>query len=222
MTKYNKDIIEKTAKYIEKISHKESGHDWSHIERVWKNAIYIWEKENANLFIVELAALLHEIWDHKFNNWVDKWWELSRKFLEGLDVDEEVISHITHIIETMWFKWTWKTKPKTLEWLVVQDADRLEAIWAITIWRAFAYWWKIWRAMYIPEDKPWIYENFDEYLKSKTPESDHTIKHFYEKLLLLKDLINTETAKKVAIKRHKFMEDFLKQFFIEWNGEDLK
>ena len=221
MEKYDIEIIEKTAQYVRENSHNDSAHDWYHIE-VWKNAKYIWERENADLFIVELAILLHDIWDHKFNNWVERWPELAQKWLESLWVEKHIIEHVCHIIDTMWFKWTGKSKPKTLEWLVVQDADRLDSMWAITIWRIFSIWQKFWRPMYNPEVKSRKYKDSEDYLTTQTPEWDHTIKHFYDKLLLLKDLINTKTAKKVAEKRHKVMVDFLEEFLIEWDWKDFE
>lgn len=213
-----KEIINETREYVEKTLKGEgSGHDWWHILRVWNTAKTIGKKEKANMFVVELAALLHDIADWKFNGGDElAGARVSREWLEKLNVDQETIGHICDIITTSSFKGAGvKTEMKTLEGKVVQDADRLDAIGAIGIGRTFAYSGHKGREMYNPNVKPEFHTSAEQYKNNTTP----TINHFYEKLLLLKDLMNTETARKVALKRHKYMESFLKQFFKEWDGE---
>lgn len=212
-------IINKTAEYVKaKLFGESSGHDWWHVYRVWKNAVHISKYESVDLFVVELAALLHDIADWKFNDGNDDIGpQLAREWLEKLSVDENIISHVCQIIKDASFKGAGvMTKMKTIEGMVVQDADRLDAIGAIGISRAFAYGGAKGREMYNPELKPEKHESFEQYKNKQS----HTINHFYEKLLLLKELMNTATAKKIAEKRHKVMEEFLDEFFQEWEGKD--
>ena len=212
-------IINKTAEYIkEKLTGESSGHDWWHVYRVWKNAIHIGKIEKADLFIIELASLLHDIADWKFQDGDDNIGpKLAREWLEKLAVDENIISHVCQIIKDASFKGVGvKIKMKTIEGMIVQDADRLDAIGAIGIARTFAYGGSKGREMYNPDIKPEKHESFKRYKNSQSP----TINHFYEKLLLLKELMNTATAKKIAEKRHKIMEEFLNNFFQEWEGKD--
>lgn len=194
-----------------------SGHDWWHVYRVWKNAVYIGKRENADLFVVQLAALLHDIADWKFRVGDDSIGpKIARNWLEKLKVDESTIAHVCEIILEMSFKGAGvNSRMKTKEGRVVQDADRLDAIGAIGIARAFAYGGHKGREIYNPIIKPERHETFEQYKKGRGP----TINHFYEKLLLLKGLMNTITAKKMAAKRHKFMKRFLDEFFVEWKGE---
>ncbi|MDO8610485.1 MAG: HD domain-containing protein [bacterium] len=214
----NEDIILKTSEYVKKeLLNEGSGHDWWHIFRVWNNAKLICKTERANIFIVELAALLHDIADWKFNNGDQKAGSKKAKiWLESLYVDPQIILKVCEIIETSSFKGAKvQTSMKTIEGKIVQDADRLDAIGAIGIGRSFTYGGHIGRLMHNPEIKPYIHKTAEEYIEI----SESTINHFYEKLLLLKDLMNTETAKKIAQKKHEFMQEFLTQFYKEWNGE---
>ncbi len=212
-------IVKQTEEYIQtKLQGEGSGHDWWHIYRVLKNAIYIGKEEKADLFVVQLAALLHDVADWKFhdrdNNIGSK---LAREWLENLRVDEETISHVCNIIEDVSFKGaSVKTPMKTKEGMIVQDADRLDAIGAIGIARTFAYGGYKSREIYNPTIKPEKHESFEQYKNSR----GSVINHFYEKLLLLKDLMNTETARKIAGGRHAFMEQFLDRFFEEWDRND--
>lgn len=210
-------IIDKTAKYVEsKLSGEGSGHDWWHVYRVWKNAIHIGKGEKADMFIVELAALLHDIADWKFTGGDETVGpKLAREWLEKLNVDEKIITHVCEIIENISFKGAGvKNKIKTLEGRVVQDADRLDAIGAMGIARCFAYGGHKGREIHNPNIKPILHGTSEEYKKSSSP----SINHFYEKLLLLKDLMNTKTGKQIAQARHKYMEEYLKQFYAEWEG----
>lgn len=211
-----KKIIEKTKEYVKQEMLKgDSGHDWSHVLRVNNTAKMIAKKEKADLFIVELSTLFHDIADSKFTNGDETIAPRKIKdFLNSLKVDTETIEKVNYIVEHMSFK---KNQPseKSLEFKVVQDADRLDAIGAIGIARAFSFGGYKNRLMYNPEEKPNFNQTKEQYVKAEGT----TINHFYEKLLLLKDLMNTETAKKLAKKRHKFMEKYLDQFYKEWNGK---
>lgn len=209
-------IINKTMEFVKsKLEGEGTGHDFFHILRVYKTAIYICKKEGADLFVVQLAALLHDIADWKFNNGnSDIGSSISKEWLKGLYVDEVIINKITMIIRTMSFKGgTTNSKQETIEGMVVQDADRLDAIGAIGIARAFAYGGYKKRELYNPNVKPKKYKDFDLFKVSV----DTTINHFYEKLLLLKDLMNTESGKEMAKERHEFMKNYLEQFFGEWD-----
>ena len=216
----NKDeVIKRTADYIKsKLDGESSGHDWWHTYRVWKTAVNIGKKEDADLFVVQLAALLHDIADWKFHSGDDSIGpKLAREWLEKLDVDENIISHVCEIIKGVSFKGAGvKSKIKTKEGMVVQDADRLDALGSIGIARAFAYGGHKGREIYNPNIKPEKHESFEQYKNNKGT----TINHFYEKLLLLKDLMNTPSARKIAEERHRFMEEYLDKFFKEWEGKD--
>jgi len=212
-------IINQTAEYIKlRLSGEGSGHDWWHVYRVWKNAVHIAESEQADLFIVELAALLHDIADWKFNDGNDDIGpQMAKEWLERLNVEETVVVHVCSIIHDISFKGAGvATNMKTIEGMIVQDADRLDAMGAIGISRAFAYGGSKGREMYNPELKPENHNSFEQYKNSK----GNSINHFYEKLLLLKELMNTKTARKIAEKRHVFMEEYLSEFFLEWEGKD--
>jgi len=214
-------IISKTKEYVEnKLGGEGTGHDWWHTLRVYNTSIYIGEKENANLLVVELAALLHDVADWKFNDGnSDIGPQLSRDLLESLGVDNDIINKVTTIIETMSFKGgTTNSKQETIEGKVVQDADRLDAIGAIGIARAFAYGGYKERELYNPNIKPQKYKDFEQYKKN----IGTTINHFYEKLLLLKDLMNTHSGKFMALERHEIMLKYLNQFFEEWNLNENK
>jgi uncharacterized protein len=210
--------IATTAAYVQELlSGEGSGHDWWHIYRVWNNARSIAANENADLYIVELAALLHDIGDHKFHNGDETVGpRLAREWLEQHEVPDEVVGHICDIIKDLSYKGAGTSSVmKTIEGCIVQDADRLDAIGAIGIARAFAYGGHKSRELYNPLIKPELHNSFEQYKASTAP----TINHFYEKLLLLKDRMHTDTARKLAEERHQYMEVFLKQFYAEWEGK---
>ena len=212
-------ILKQTEEHIKnKLSGEGSGHDWWHIHRVRKIAVHIGTLENADLFVVQLAALLHDISDWKFNDGnFNAGPKLAREWLEKLQVRAEIISHVCEIIKGVSFKGAGvKTKMGTLEGMIVQDADRLDAIGAIGIARTFAYGGHKSREIYNPGIRPEWHGSFEEYKNGTGP----VINHFYEKLLLLKDLMNTETARKIAVERHRYMEQFLERFFREWDGKE--
>ena len=196
-----------------------TGHDWWHIHRVWKTATKIAEESNADQFVVQLAALFHDIADWKFHDGdLSAGSVKTKEVLVLMHVEDEIISHVCEIVERISFKGAGvKNGIRTLEGMIVQDADRLDAIGAIGVARAFAYGGSKGRLMHDTNIKSNLHKNFDEYKNNVSP----TINHFYEKLLLLKDLMNTETGKKIAESRHQYLEDFLKQFYLEWDGEDI-
>ena len=208
-------MIEKTKEFVkEKLYGEGSGHDWFHIERVYNLSRYLAEKENADSFIVEMAALLHDIDDWKFSSNNDNNPTNTEVFLKKIQVNEEDLIKIIKIINTISFKGgVVDSSQETIEGKVVQDADRLDAIGAIGIARTFAYGGNKNRVIYDPNIKP---INFTTLAEVKN-ENNHTINHFYEKLLKLKDLMNTKSAKEIAEKRHKYMEEFLNEFYSEWN-----
>lgn len=213
-------IIDKTVQFVKTtLKGAEGGHDWFHIERVWKNAKLIAKDEEVDIFIVELGALLHDIADSKFHDGDENIGpKKSRAFLESLHIDENIILHIDHIIKNISFKNSLdpnSNKFRSNELDVIQDADRLDAIGAIGIARAFNYGGFKNMALHNPDIKPALQQSKQAYKKSTAP----TINHFYEKLLLLKDKMNTKTGQKIAAGRHKFMEDFLDQFYKEWEGK---
>ncbi|KGL62003.1 HD domain-containing protein [Polaribacter sp. Hel1_85] len=212
-------VIENTIKFVKKeLESAEGGHDWFHIERVYKNTLLISKEEKVDDYIVSLAALLHDIADPKFYNGDETVGpKMATKFLEEQHVENEIITHVINIIKHISYKNSFdktgeKFTSKELE--VVQDADRLDAIGAIGIARCFNYGGFKNRALYNPEILPNINMTKEEYKNSSAP----TINHFYEKLLLLKDKMNTVTGKKIATSRHIYMKEFLKQFDDEWNG----
>lgn len=214
------EIIQKTAEYIkQEFSNDFSGHDWWHIYRVWKNALAINEHEKADSFIIQLAALLHDLDDWKFNESEDETPLRAKLWLDSCSVDISIADKVCNIIKNISYKGAnVKNKMDSLEGFIVQDADRLDAIGAIGIARAFAYGGYKNRMMYNPEIQPNMHATFEEYKNSKSD----TINHFYEKLLLLKDMMNTQTAKRIAQQRHTVMEEFLNQFMKEWEGKDIQ
>jgi uncharacterized protein len=214
------DIIQKTADHIKtEFSGDSSGHDWWHIYRVWKNAITLCEQEKADAFIVELAALLHDLDDWKFSESGDETPLRAKAWLESCAVESAVADKVCEIIMHISYKGAnVENKMKSLEGFIVQDADRLDAIGAIGIGRAFAYGGYKDRPMYDPESQPILHATFEQYKNSKSA----TINHFYEKLLLLKDMMNTNTAKRIAQHRHEVMLNFLDQFMNEWEGRDVQ
>ena len=216
-----KEIISLTISFVkETLQGAEGGHDWFHIERVYNNAKLIAKGEDVDLYIVELGALLHDIADAKFYDGDETIGpKKAASFLRGLKVEEEIIDHIVNIIHHVSFKTSLDpeatNKFQSNELKVIQDADRLDAIGAIGIARAFNYGGFKNRSLYDPSIAPNLDQDKETYKKSKAP----TINHFYEKLLLLKDKMNTETGRKIAEKRHEFMEQYLQQFYDEWNGK---
>ena len=208
-------MIEKTKEFVKnKLYGEGSGHDWFHIERVYNLAKYIAQKENANTFIVEMTALLHDIDDWKFSNTNDTNTTVTEEFLKSIEIDDESLKTIINIIQTMSYKGgVVDSTQHIIEGKIVQDADRLDAIGAIGIARTFAYGGSKSRPIYDPAIKPMDFKSLNEVKNAE----NHTINHFYEKLLKLKDLMNTSTAKEIAEKRHKFMEDFLNEFYNEWD-----
>jgi uncharacterized protein len=212
------NLIKNTTLFVkQKLENAEGGHDWFHIERVYKNALLIAKNEKCDLQIVQLGALLHDIADSKFHDGDEIIGpKTARNFLESQKVDEQTIIHVINIIENISFKGgNFEKKFSSIELRVVQDADRLDAIGAIGIARTFNYGGFKNRQLYNPEIAPNLQMTKEEYKNSDAP----TLNHFYEKLLLLKDKINTQTGKKIAQERHEFMEIFLDQFSQEWNGE---
>ncbi|WP_435255634.1 HD domain-containing protein [Tenacibaculum sp. A30] len=211
-------IIQNTIEFVkETLQGAEGGHDFFHIERVYKNALLIAEGENVDVFVVSIGALLHDIADSKFYNGDETVGpQKARAFLESQKVPEDIITHIEEIITNISFKGgNFEQKFTSPELDVIQDADRLDAIGAIGIARCFNYGGFKNRELYNPEIPPNLKMTKEEYKKSTAP----TINHFYEKLLLLKDKMNTQAGKAIAAQRHAYMEDFLQQFYNEWNGK---
>jgi uncharacterized protein len=211
---YNNELVEKTKEFVKaELLMESTGHDYCHSIRVWQNAIYIANKENClfDSLVVQLAALLHDIEDWKFDN--------NKKdtivlWLNSLNLQQSTIEHIKQITDNISFKGLMvENVINSIEGKIVQDADRLDAIGAIGIARAFAYGGHKNRQIYNPEEKPVTHNSFNEYKSSRSC----TINHFYEKLLFVKDLMNTNTGKILAEKRHKIMTDYLSKFYAEWN-----
>ena len=206
--------INKTIIFVkDTLQHAEGGHDWWHINRVWTNAKLISKTENADQLIVELAALLHDIADSKFHGGDEEIGPaVAGKYLQSIGVDYDAILHIQQIIRHISFKSSFDQADfHSTELAIVQDADRLDAIGAIGIARAFNYGGFKGREIYNPEIKPDLNMDKNAYKNSTAP----SINHFYEKLLLLKDKMNTATGKQLAQQRHDFMELYLQQFYAE-------
>ncbi|MED3563341.1 HD domain-containing protein [Bacillus xiapuensis] len=212
-----KQIIEQTKKFVQiELGEDATGHDWFHVDRVRRNALYINEQEKlGDPFIIEMAALLHDIPDEKLNETAEKGEAKLDGFLKAIELSEEDKKQIKKIIASISFKGGRKVELESFEAKTVQDADRLDAIGAIGIARVFAYGGKKGQQIYDPSYQIREEMTIDEYRKGKST----SINHFYEKLLKLKDLLNTETAKKMAEGRHQMMERFLEQFYQEWNGQ---
>ena len=211
-------IIQNTIDFVkETLEGAEGGHDWFHIERVYKNALLIAKGEKVDEFVLALGALLHDIADAKFHNGDESIGpKKARVFLESQNVEDDVIVHVENIILFISFKSSLDSGEKftSLELDIVQDADRLDAIGAIGIARCFNYGGFKNRSLYDPQIIPNLTMTKEEYKNSTTP----TINHFYEKLLLLKDKMNTKTGRIIAADRHRYMEEFLQQFYNEWSG----
>ncbi len=211
------DIIKQTIAFVKAVlADAEGGHDWWHIYRVWKSAKQIAQSEEVDLFVVELGALLHDIADSKFHDGDETVGpKIAREFLESLQVDESTIMHIENIIVNISFKGgNQDQKFRSDELDVIQDADRLDALGAIGIARTFNYGGHKNREIYNPDIKPNLNMTKEEYKNSDAP----TLNHFYEKLLLLKDRMNTESGRRMAEQRHEFMKGYLNQFYQEWEG----
>jgi uncharacterized protein len=211
-------VIDNTILFVkQQLENAEGGHDWFHIERVYKNSLLIAEKEDCNLLVVKLGALLHDIADSKFHNGDETIGPLiARGFLETQNVEEAMIAHVINIIENISFKGgNFEKQFHSKELEIVQDADRLDAIGAIGVARTFNYGGYKNRPLYNPAIAPNLHMSKETYKNSESP----TINHFYEKLLLLKDKMNTPTGRTIAQSRHLFMEHFLSQFYAEWDGE---
>lgn len=212
------NYIDKTINFVKKeLEGAEAGHDWFHIQRVYNNALNLLKTEQANEQVVVLGALLHDIADSKFHNGDETIGpKKAMEFMSSININDEVKEHVVKIIENISFKggnFNRTFQSKELE--IVQDADRLDAIGAIGIARTFNYGGYKNNGLYDPEIQPKLKMTKEEYKNHKGT----TINHFYEKLLLLKDLMNTETGKKLAESRHQYMEGFLEQFYNEWEGK---
>ena len=215
----NENIVNKTILFVkQKLENAEGGHDWFHIERVYKNALSIADSEVCDDTVVKLAALLHDIADSKFNDGDETVGpKIAREFLVSNEVEEATIRHVINIIENVSFKGgNTQNTFSSIELDIVQDADRLDAIGAIGIARAFNYGGFKNRPLYNPNIAPKLHMSKEEYKNSEAP----TLNHFYEKLLLLKDKMNTETGKQIAQERHQFMMAYLSQFYAEWDGRN--
>lgn len=215
----HEQLIEKTMAFVkQQLSDAEGGHDWFHTLRVYNNALLIAKHEKVDALVISLAALLHDIADSKFHDGDESIGpKLAREFLFKHNVDSLIIEHVVKIIENISFKNSLDTGNdfNSSELEVVRDADRLDAIGAIGIARCFNYGGFKNRAIYHPDIKPNLNMSKDEYKKSSAP----SINHFYEKLLLLKDQMHTQTGRRLALSRHKFMENYLQQFYEEWGGK---
>lgn len=214
----NENLIQTTIQFVkQKLQNAEGGHDWFHIERVFKNSLLIAKNEKCNLLVVQLAALLHDIADSKFNDGDETIGpKVASDFLKSQNVDDKIIEEVVQIINNISFKGgNFQKTYNSIELDIVQDADRLDAIGAIGIARVFNYGGFKNRVLYDPEIFPSLDMTKEDYKNNANP----TLNHFYEKLLLLKDKMNTKTGKKIANERHLFMENYLSQFYAEWNGE---
>jgi len=214
-------LIQQTEEFVKSaLAEEPSGHDWWHIERVRRLAVSIAPEEDADLFIVELASLVHELDDYKLTTGNPEGAPLkARAWLKYINVDGQTTDHVCNIIRGISFKGQpIRSISLTREGMVVQDADRLDAMGAIGIARTFTYGGRKGRKIYEPSVQPRSFQSFEEYQKNTSP----TINHFYEKLLLLKDLMNTTTGKRLAEQRHRFMQSFLNQFHSEWNEATSK
>ncbi|WP_372944887.1 HD domain-containing protein [Muriicola sp.] len=214
------EIVESTIDFVrETLGDAEGGHDWFHTQRVFRNALLLAKDEDVDVLVVSLGALLHDIADAKFHDGDESIGpRMAREFLSSIEVEEEIIDKVCFIIEKISFKNSIgreKEVKHSLELQVVQDADRLDALGAIGIARAFQYGGYKNRKIYDPDISPNLKMDKEAYKKSEGP----TINHFYEKLLLLRDRMNTQTGKRIAAQRHEFLLSYLEQFYAEWNGE---
>lgn len=214
------EVLVRTAAYVRgRMEGEGTGHDWWHVDRVRRVALRLAEEEGADPFVVELAALLHDVADHKFHGGDETAGpRAAREWLEGIGVEEATVGHVCTIISELSFKGAGVATPmSTREGEVVQDADRLDAIGAIGVARTFAFGGSRGRPLHDPEAAPEAHASFSEYKASRGP----TINHFHEKLLLLRDRMNTAGARRAAEARHRYMVEFLDRFHREWDGADL-
>jgi len=214
----NPELISKTILFVkQQLADAEGGHDWFHIERVYRNSLLIAQTETCDENVVKLGALLHDIADSKFHNGDETIGpKMARTFLESEGVEESTITHVINIIDNISFKGgNFEKTFHSKELQIVQDADRLDAIGAIGIARTFNYGGFKNRPLHNPAIAPNLHMTKEEYKSSEAP----TLNHFYEKLLLLNDKMNTESGKQIPQERHRFMEVFLSQFYAEWDGE---
>lgn len=211
------ELIKKTEAYVrEMLKNEGTGHDWYHIDRVRKNALLIQKQEGiGDVFVIEMAALLHDIPDEKLNITEEAGWRKLDTYIDTLELSSTKVQHIKDCIESVSFKGGRETNLRTIEAEIVQDADRLDAIGAIGIARTFAFGGKKAQPLFDPEISVRTEMTTEEYRNGKSS----SIHHFYEKLLKLKDLMNTVSARQIAAKRHEYMEEFLNQFYKEWNGQ---
>ncbi len=218
LTPKESDIVEKTIEMVkEKLSHEATGHDYHHIMRVKKLAVRLAQQEGADVYIVELAALLHDIADWKFHGGdLEVGPKVAEEWLISLGADQIAIDKVKNIIREVSYKGAGvKTQPTSLAGKVVQDADRLDALGAIGIARTFAYGGRFERPMYDPDQPPVMHQTFEEYKNAK----GSTLNHFYEKIFLLKDRLNTDSARALAEERHRYVEEFVERFLLEWEGK---
>ncbi|WP_226642196.1 HD domain-containing protein [Mesobacillus subterraneus] len=211
------DIIVIAEEFVKaELGKDSSGHDWHHIDRVRKNARLIWSKEKkGDWFIIEMAALLHDIPDDKLNESEEAGWAKLDSFLHSIQIENELVSKIKNCIETVSYKGGRVIELDSIEAEIVQDADRLDALGAIGIARTFAFGGKKGHPIYEPELNVRDQMTLEEYRQGDSS----SVNHFYEKLLKLKDKMNTKHARQLAEERHRFMENFLDQFYSEWNGK---
>lgn len=210
--------VDKTVQLVkEKLGDDSTGHDYFHIMRVRALAVRLAVEEGADAYVVELAALLHDIADWKFHGGdLNAGPKVASKWLQSLNEEPETVEKVAAIIKEVSYKGAGvKTTPASIEGKVVQDADRLDALGAIGIARTFAYGGKFERPMYDPDQPPVMHQTFEEYKNSRGT----TLNHFYEKILLLKDRLNTDAARALADERHKYVEDFVERFLAEWEGK---
>lgn len=218
LTEAQVQILEKTVQFVkEKLGDDATGHDYFHIMRVKELAVRLAKEEGGDVYIAQLAALLHDIADWKFHDGdLNAGPKLATEWLESLGESPETVKKVAEIIKEVSYKGAGvKTTPSTIEGKVVQDADRLDALGAIGIARTFAYGGRFERPMYDPDQPPVMHQTFEEYKNSRGT----TFNHFYEKILLLKDRLSTEAARTLAAERHKFVEDFVERFLLEWEGK---
>lgn len=214
----DKDLVVKTADFVKaKFENDGSGHDWWHLYRVWQLAKHIARQESgAKMLVVELAALLHDIGDWKFNDAAEAGPKAAREWLNSIDTEESITEQVEDIVRNVSYKGAMvKNHLPSIEGRIIWDADKLDAIGAIGIARCFAFGGHAGHKMYEPSEVPLLHDSFEEYKKMESS----SITHFYEKLLLLKDKMYTKTGKQMAVRRHKFMEDYLKEFYAEWDSE---